>query len=98
MSHFAGRLYARDGDTHSRCDELRLRRPVINGRQNKGGGPLAPKTVRHVYVTVHSALNDALRKGSVSRNVADVADPLTLAKGARPKMKVWTADELRRFF
>lgn len=71
---------------------------LANGRQNKGGGPLAPKTVRHVHVTIHAALNDALRKGSVIRNVADVADPPKLAKGARPKMNVWTADELRRFF
>ncbi len=71
---------------------------LANGRQAKGGGPLAPKTVRHVHVTIHAALNDALRKGSVIRNVADVADPPKLAKGARPKMKVWNADELRRFF
>jgi integrase len=71
---------------------------LANGRQNKGGGPLAPKTVRHVHVTIHAALNDALRKGSVIRNVADVADPPKLAKGARPKMKVWNAKELRRFF
>lgn len=71
---------------------------LANGRQNKGGGPLAPKTVRHVHVTIHAALNDALRKGSVIRNVADVADPPKLAKGARPKMRVWNADELRRFF
>jgi hypothetical protein len=49
-------------------------------------------------VTIHAALNDALRKGSVIRNVADVADPPQLAKGARPKMSVWNADELRRFF
>lgn len=69
-----------------------------NGRRNKGGGPLAPKTVRLVHVTIHAALNDALRKGSVIRNVADVAEPPKLSAKARPKMTVWTAEELRRFF
>src|SRR5690606_34590424 len=46
----------------------------------------------------HAALNDAVRKGSVIPNVADVADPPKLSAKARPKMTVWTAEELRRFF
>ena len=34
----------------------------------------------------------------VTRNVADLADPPKISTRARPKMFVWTANELRRFF
>jgi integrase len=71
---------------------------LANGRRNKGGGPLNPKTVRHVHAVIHKALADAHRKGSVARNVADLADPPKISTRARPKMKVWNAGELRRFF
>jgi integrase len=71
---------------------------LTSGRRNKGGGSLSPKTVRHVHAVIHKALADANRKGSVARNVADLADPPKLSSRARPKMKVWNADELRRFF
>jgi integrase len=47
---------------------------------------------------IHKALADANRKGSVIRNVADLADPPKISTRARPKMAVWNADELRRFF
>ncbi len=36
--------------------------------------PLAPKTVLEVHLIIRGALNDAIRKGLVSRNVALVAD------------------------
>jgi integrase len=71
---------------------------LASGRRNKGGGPLNAKTVRHVHAVIHKALADAHRKGSVARNVADLADPPKISTRARPKMKVWNADELRRFF
>lgn len=71
---------------------------LVNGRQNGGGGSLSPKTVRLVHSVLHKALADAQRKGSVSRNVADLADPPKISARARPKMTVWNADELRRFF
>ncbi len=71
---------------------------LSNGRHNKGGGPLSPKTVRLVHSVIHKALADAHRKGSVSRNVAEIADPPKISTRARPKMTVWNADELRRFF
>ncbi len=70
---------------------------LADGRHNKGGGPLSAKTVRLVHAVIHKALADATRKGSVTRNVAGLADPPKLTTRARPKMRVWTADELRRF-
>jgi integrase len=54
--------------------------------------------VRLVHAVIHKALSDATRKGSVIRNVADLADPPKISSNARPKMEVWNADELRRFF
>lgn len=71
---------------------------LTNGRHNNGGGPLSAKTVRLVHAVIHKALADATRKGSMTRNVADLADPPKISSGARPKMEVWNADELRRFF
>ncbi|HHQ48698.1 MAG TPA: hypothetical protein ENK19_07430, partial [Acidobacteria bacterium] len=72
-------------------------RLLVEGRRNKGGGELSPKTVRLVHAVIHKALADAQRKGSVIRNVAGLADPPKLSARARPKMKVWEAHELRRF-
>lgn len=71
---------------------------LTNGRRNNGGGPLSAKTVRLVHAVIHKALADATRKGSVPRNVADLADPPKISSRARPKMEVWTAEELRRYF
>jgi integrase len=70
---------------------------LVKGRKNKGGGPLSPKTVRLVHSVIHKALADALRKGSVIRNVADLADPPKISTRSRPKMVVWEAEELRSF-
>ena len=70
---------------------------LANGRKNKGGGPLSPKTVRLVHSVIHKALADALRKGSVTRNVADLADAPKISSRSRPKMSVWDAEELRSF-
>ena len=67
-----------------------------NGRRNGNGG-LSVKTVRSIHLVVHKALKDALRKGSVVRNVADAADPPKLSSAKRPEIKVWTAEELRAF-
>ncbi len=71
---------------------------LMNGQRNNGGGPLSAKTVRLVHAVIHKALADASRKGSVTRNVADLADPPKISSSARPRMEVWTANELRRFF
>ena len=37
------------------------------------------------------------RKGSVLRNVADLADPPKLSAAPKWEMRVWTADDLRTF-
>jgi integrase len=68
-----------------------------NGRRNGVGGGLAPKTVRIIHGIIRKALADAHRKGTVTRNVADLADPPKIRVGGSREMTVWTTDELRTF-
>ncbi|MCU1498517.1 MAG: hypothetical protein JWM47_2470 [Acidimicrobiales bacterium] len=68
---------------------------LTEGRRNGGGGGLSPKTVRNIHNLLHKALADAVRKGRITRNVADMADP------PKPRMtssmQVWDAEQLRQF-
>jgi integrase len=67
------------------------------GRRNGEGGGLAPRTVRIIHGIIRKSLADAMRKGSVTRNVADLADPPKVRVGGSREMTVWSADELRDF-
>ena len=69
---------------------------LIEGKRNGSGGGLSAKSVRNVHATVQSALTDAARKGTVIRNVADLADPPTISRSGH-SMNVWTGDQLRTF-
>ena len=64
---------------------------------HRAGGGLSPKTVRHLHTTLHKALQDALRKNLVVRNVADAADPPRLRQAGSHELRTWTPDELRVF-
>ncbi len=66
-----------------------------NGRLNGGGGGLSPKTVRIIHAIMSKALADALRKGTVQRNVALAADPPKPSRTA--VMRVWTEAQLKQF-
>jgi integrase len=70
---------------------------LVEGKLNGDGGGLSVKTVRYIHGILRKALADAQRKGSVQRNVADLADPPKLSSAPKPQMKVWTADQLREF-
>jgi integrase len=59
--------------------------------------PLAPKTIHAIHETLHKALADAMRKGSVIRNVAELADPPKLSSRKKREMRVWDALQLREF-
>ncbi len=72
-------------------------RLLTEGKLNGDGGGLSPKTVRYIHLTINKALKDALRKGSVVRNVAEAADPPKLSSQKRDEIKAWTAEELRSF-
>jgi integrase len=72
----------------------------VEGKHTKDGPkPLAIKSIRHVHTTIRKALQDAVARGYVSRNVADLAHPPTQSQ-ARSRMAVdavWTTDQLRQF-
>ena len=63
------------------------------GRRTRAGG-LAVKTVKNIHGTLHKALEDAVRWGSLAKNPADQADP---PKGSSPEMRVWTPEQLHAF-
>jgi integrase len=60
---------------------------------------LAPKSVRHVHTMLRKALQDAVARGYLGRNVCDLANPPTQrdARGRRARDKAWTVDQLRTF-
>jgi integrase len=60
---------------------------------------LSPKAVRHVHTMLRKALQDAVDRGYLGRNVADLANPPTqrAAASAGARDKVWTTDQLRAF-
>ena len=76
-------------------DELYVKL-LTEGKRNGAGGGLSAKSVRNVHATIQSALTDAVRKGTVVRNVADLADPPAISRSGRT-MRAWTSDELRVF-
>jgi len=47
----------------------------LTGGRCDGKGGLSPRTVRHHHVTLHDALEHAVKMGLLSRNVADAVDP-----------------------
>lgn len=60
---------------------------------------LAVKSIRHVHTAIRKALQDAVVRGYVPRNVADLAHPPTQrqARSRKAEDEVWTADQLRTF-
>jgi integrase len=72
-------------------------RLLTDGKLNGKKGGLSVKTVRYIHTIIRKALADAQRKGSVQRNVADLADAPKLSSAPRRPMKVWTAEQLRMF-
>ena len=66
-----------------------------DGRTKRDGG-LSRRSVRYVHTIVRKALHEAVRWNWLARNVADLADPPSQGATSQ-EMKVWDADELRRF-
>jgi integrase len=62
-----------------------------------GRRALAPKTVLEVHVIIRSALNDAVRKGLVTRNIALVAHAPRLRSIPKIEPEAWTAQQLQAF-
>ena len=58
---------------------------------------LAPKTVLEVHLIIRGALNDAVTRGLVNRNVALVAHAPTLRSIPKVEQKAWNAPQLQAF-
>jgi integrase len=70
------------------------RRTVKSGKDPEPGKPLAARTVKHLLVTLRTALESAVKDGLVPRNVADLVAPPSVAK---PQMKTFTPEHARTF-
>lgn len=55
---------------------------------------LSARTVRTVHIVLHRALADAVRDGTLVRNVADA---VRLPRVEAPEMKTWDAEQLNQF-
>jgi integrase len=62
-----------------------------------GNRPLAPKTVLEIHLIIRSALNDGVRRGVVTRNVALAAHAPKLRSIPKVEPQAWTAQELAVF-
>jgi len=63
----------------------------------EGQRALAPKTVLEVHLIIRGALDDAVRRGVVSRNVALVAHAPKLKSIPKVEQKSWNAQQLQAF-
>ncbi len=68
---------------------------LLEGGRRDGKGGLHPRTVAYIHMILKHALSDAVKWGAANRNPADAAEPPRVR--ARHQLKVWNADELRRF-
>jgi integrase len=64
------------------------------GKEQEPGKPLGARTVKHLLVTLRTALESAVKDGLIPRNVAELVDPPTVAK---PQMKTFTPQQARTF-
>jgi integrase len=59
--------------------------------------PLAPKTVYEMHLVIRGALDEAVQRGLLRRNVALVAHAPRLRSIPKVEQKAWTADESQAF-
>jgi integrase len=62
-----------------------------------GSRALAPKTVYEVHLIIRGALDDAVRRGLIHRNVALIAHAPRLRSIPKIEQQAWTAEQLRLF-
>jgi integrase len=64
---------------------------------NAARSALSPKTVYEVHLVIRGALNDAVRRGLLNRNVALVANAPKLPSIPKVEQQAWTAEQLQAF-
>lgn len=63
-------------------------------RTGRNGKRLSDRSILHLHVMIHGALERAVRWGLVSRNVAELVDPPRVRE---KEMQVWSVEEVQRF-
>lgn len=58
---------------------------------------LAPKTVYEIHLVIRGALDEAVRRGLLTRNVALIARSPRLGAIQKTEAQAWTADQLQQF-
>lgn len=86
-----GRLTAAD------CDRLYATLLAGGRLDHKVGQGLSPRTVRYIATILGRALKDAVRKGLLTRNPAEYADPPRASAEAGKTMQTFSAEEGERF-
>ncbi|HEV2809829.1 MAG TPA: site-specific integrase, partial [Acidimicrobiales bacterium] len=71
-------------------------RLLADGHRYSGAG-LSARSVRYVHTIVRKALADAVRKGLIVGNVADLASPPSARAAKAPEASTWTVEQLRKF-
>ena len=66
----------------------------LTGGRCDGRGGLSPKTVRHHHVTLHGALQSAVKWGLLGRNPADAVSP---PRVQQQEMQTWGEDDIACF-
>jgi len=66
----------------------------LSGGRHDGKGGLSPTTVRHHHVTLHTALEAAVKWGLLSRNTADAVSP---PRCQRPEWHTLNEDDINTF-
>ncbi len=66
-------------------------------KDSQGEGTLCANSVRRVHATVHRALRDAVRRGYLSRNPAENADPPRQKDPKLSAVRCWQAEDLKTF-
>ena len=90
IPHLGGiRLQALTTEDCDRCYR------ILSERGRRDGGPLKAKTVQNAHGVLHVALDGAVRRGHVVRNVADYASPPR--RDRKEDMRVWDGAQLRTF-
>lgn len=94
--HIVPRLGSKALAKLSSTDVARFSADLLsNGEvRHKSGRGLNPKTVRNILGTLRKALDDGVKHGLVSRNVATNID---LPKWNRPEIEAWTEQDVVRF-
>jgi integrase len=88
--------------TLGRIQLRRLRFQQIEGLYERllhpaEGQGLSPKTVYEIHLRIRGALDDAVRRGLVTRNVAELARAPKQRSLQKTEGKAWTDEELRLF-